>query len=106
MPADVPACGVVPEAPPVVPVPAIGGGVITPVPATGGGVITPVPAAGGGVTAQLPAAEVEVPPEPAFCTGETYVTAGFAQPTQVDRATLPITINALVIVMVYEMLTF
>jgi hypothetical protein len=77
-----------------------------PVPATGtGGVTVPVPATGG-VTEQLPAAEVDVPPEPAFCTGEMYVTAGFAHPTKVERARVPIAINALVIVMVYKVLTF
>jgi hypothetical protein len=74
-----------------------------PVPATGvGGVTMPVPATGvGGVTEQLPAAEVDVPPEPAFCTGEMYVTAGFAQPTKIENA-----IDTRVIVMVYKMLTF
>jgi hypothetical protein len=111
MPADVPACGVtdMPEAPAADPVPATGvGGVTDPVPASGvGGVTDPIPATGvGGVKQLFPAVEVDVPPEPAFCTGAMYVTAGFAQPTKLEPATLQITINALVIVMVYLLLTF
>jgi hypothetical protein len=86
-------------------VPATG---IDPVPATGvGGITDPVPAAGvGGVKQPAPAAVDDVPPEPAFGTGAMYVIAGFAQPNKLERVTLPITINALVIVMVYKLLTF
>jgi hypothetical protein len=80
---------------------AIGGGDIAPAPpgAGLGGAIMPAGAGMGGFVALM------VPAAPMM--GETDVTPGSPQPATIDKRTLPLaTINALVIVMFYNTLTF